>query len=302
MQIVKNQNSDIWHNTSLRRSKPTYIIIHATADDGATAKNEVSFFNQKGNTRASADIFTDKTGIYYYNNFIESRYCWAIGGKKLATLGGSMHGVIKNNNSISIEMCCFKSGGNWCIDVDTYKNTIEVTKILMQKFGISVGNVFRHYDVTGKLCPCVYGFIAENGSEDTWKKFKKDISSASDQAQPQQKPVKKVTTKLAVDGLMGISTTKATQKFFGTSQDGIISGQYAGCIKNCPGISTMRAGHGGSDMVRALQRWLSVTADGSLGQQTIRAWQRKMHTQIDGRISRPSQLIKVWQKYLNGVL
>lgn len=110
------------------------------------------------------------------------------------------------------------------------------------------------------------------------------------------------TTGIAVDGIMGTATTKATQKYFGTVQDGVISGQYKANIARCSGITTMKAGRKGSAMVRALQRWLGVADDGHLGEKTIKAWQRKMGTTVDGTISKPSQLIKAWQAYLNGVL
>lgn len=300
MQIIKNSNN-ISHNTTLRKGKPLFICVHATADDGATAENEVDYFNKKDTTRASADVFCDGN-INFYNNDIMHRYCWAVGGRKLKSCGGSMHGVVKNNNSLSVEMCCYKdTSGKWCITDSTYISTVYIIKYLMKTYGIPAKNVVRHYDVTGKLCPCVYGFIAENGNDSIWQKMKRDIAGGADLA-PEQPKTQKKTYKLSVDGKMGVETTKCTQKYFGTTQDCIISGQYAGNVKNCPGITTMEVGKGGSNMVRALQKWLGVTADGSLGQMTVRAWQRKMNTPIDGHISNPSMLIKAWQKYLNGVI
>lgn len=306
MNIIRNNNNDISHNTSKRVIKPKFIVVHATADSGATAENEVTYFNKKTTTRASADIFVD-SDIRFYNNDILNRYCWSVGGRKLATGGGSLHGIVKNNNSINVEMCCYKDqNGVWCINDQTYINTVFIIKDLMNEYGISENNVVRHYDVTGKLCPCVYGFIAENGSDSVWKKMKSDIKSDMETVKPEekptQKPVQKASVKLVVDGRMGRETTKATQKFFGTPQDGIISGQYEGYIKRCPGILTMKAGHGGSMVVRALQSLLGVTADGSLGPQTVRAWQRRMNTPIDGIVSNPSLLIKAWQRFLNEVI
>lgn len=307
MNIIRNSNNDIFHNTSNRVIKPKFIVVHATADSGATSENEVAYFNKKTTTRASADLFVD-SDIRFYNNDILHRYSWAVGGRKLATGGGSMHGIVKNNNSISIEMCCYKDqNGRWSITDQTYINTIFIIKYLMGEYGINADHVVRHYDVTGKLCPCVFGFISENGGSDSiWQKMKSDIKSDAEpvkpEEKPEQKPVHEPSVKLVVDGRMGTETTKATQKFFGTPQDGVISGQYEGYVKRCPGILTMRAGHGGSMVVRALQKWLGVTSDGSLGPQTVRAWQRRMNTPIDGIISNPSCLIKAWQIYLNEVI
>lgn len=109
-------------------------------------------------------------------------------------------------------------------------------------------------------------------------------------------------TGLTLDGIMGVATTKATQKYFKTTQDGVISGQYKSNIARCPGITTMKQGRKGSTMIKALQKYLGVTQDGHLGPNTIKAWQKKMGTIQDGTISKPSNLIKAWQKYLNGVM
>lgn len=298
MQMIQNL-TDISHNTSVRKLKPKFIVVHATADDGATAKNEIDYFNKKTTTRASADIFCDEN-IYFYNVGISCRYCWAVGGRRLKSCGGALYGDCKNSNSISVEMCCFKdASGKWCITDDTYKSTVYVIKYLMKKYDIPSQNVIRHYDVTGKMCPCVYGFIAENGSDSIWQKMKKDIAGGSD---PVPEQTKETTCKLVVDGIMGKDTVKATQHFFGTPEDGIISGQYVGFKNLHKGITSIEYGSGGSSVVRALQKWLGVTSDGSLGSATIRAWQRKMRTPIDGVISLPSLLIKAWQKYLNEVI
>lgn len=105
---------------------------------------------------------------------------------------------------------------------------------------------------------------------------------------------------IAVDGVMGPTTTKRTQHFLGTEADGIISGQYKANVLNAPGITTLKQGRKGSSMVKALQKYLGVTQDGQLGPNTIKAWQKRMGTPVDGKVSRPSALIKAWQKFLNG--
>lgn len=306
MQVIQNCNNDISHNTSARKAEPQFICVHATADNGATAQNEIDYFNKKSTTRASADIFCDEN-ILVYNNDIRHRYCWAVGGRRLKTCGGSMYGIVKNNNSVSIEMCCYKDASDrWCITNDTYLSTVHAIKMVMAEYNIPADHVVRHYDVTGKMCPCVYGFIAENGSDLIWQKMKSDIVSGAgpvtEESKTPTETTKATTCNLIIDGIMGKNTIKATQKYFGTPVDGVISGQYAGFKNIHKGITSIEYGHGGSAMVRALQKWLGVTSDGSLGTATIRAWQRRMNTPIDGVISMPSLLIKAWQKYLNEVI
>lgn len=56
---------------------------------------------------------------------------------------------------------------------------------------------------------------------------------------------------------------------------------------------------GGSDLIRAMQRWAGVTADGYLGPQTIRALQKKLGTPVDGVISYPSAMVKALQEWCN---
>lgn len=103
---------------------------------------------------------------------------------------------------------------------------------------------------------------------------------------------------LVVDGVGGGNTVRAMQKYFGTPQDGIISGQGKSLMnKYCPSIISVEYGTGGSPCIRNLQRWLNVTQDGIIGQNTVKAWQRKLGVSVDG-IFGPNSM-KAWQKYLN---
>lgn len=103
---------------------------------------------------------------------------------------------------------------------------------------------------------------------------------------------------LVVDGIGGGNTVRAMQKYFGTPQDGIISGQGKSLMsKYCPSIIAVEYGTGGSPCIRNLQRWLDVTQDGIIGQNTVKAWQRKLGVTADG-IFGPNSM-KAWQKYLN---
>ena len=103
---------------------------------------------------------------------------------------------------------------------------------------------------------------------------------------------------LVVDGIGGGNTVRAMQKYFGTPQDGIISGQGKTLInKYCPALISVEYGTGGSPCIRNLQRWLDVTQDGIVGQNTVKAWQRKLNVSVDG-IFGPNSM-RAWQTYLN---
>ena len=110
--------------------------------------------------------------------------------------------------------------------------------------------------------------------------------------------------KIAEDGLWGMETTRRAQQEFGTYVDGIVSRQLprmksrlSGCVDGWHW--TGASGDGGSDLIRAMQKWLKVDVDGHMGPQTISALQHAMGTPVDGVLDRPSQCIKAFQKYLN---
>jgi len=87
---------------------------------------------------------------------------------------------------------------------------------------------------------------------------------------------------LALDGNFGPASVKRLQASLGTTQDGVISGQGTADAKYHPAFKSIKYGPGGSDVVRALQRKLGVTADGYLGPNTIKALQRYLGIKQDG--------------------
>lgn len=110
-------------------------------------------------------------------------------------------------------------------------------------------------------------------------------------------PAPKNDGKLTVDGIGGAATVKAMQRFFGTAQDGVISGQMKTQVKYYPALKSVKYGSGGSPCIKNLQRWAGVTQDGILGQKTVKAWQKKIGVTADGIFGTNS--MKTWQRYLN---
>lgn len=103
--------------------------------------------------------------------------------------------------------------------------------------------------------------------------------------------------KLDVDGIGGTCTVRATQRFFGTVQDGVLSGQNKALNKYYPALKAVEYGKGGSPCVKNLQKWVGTTQDGIIGEQTVKAWQKKIGVTADGIFGKNS--MKAWQKYLN---
>lgn len=209
-QIIKNSSS-VLHNTSKRTGAIKYIVIHYTADSGATGANEITYFSRKTTTKASADLFVDFDGtIYQYNNDLTSRYTWHCGGSKLNS-HGIMHGIVKNSNSVSIEMCCTKTDAGWTITNETYNATVWLARLLRYICGIPAGNVYRHYDVTGKLCPNIINFIYPNDTQ--WRAMKSAIDSDSQDTSADIQPAQdnygfKVNTNYKVIVKAGLNVRK----------------------------------------------------------------------------------------------
>ena len=118
-------------------------------------------------------------------------------------------------------------------------------------------------------------------------------------------PKKKV---VAEDGYWGTDTTKWTQRILGTTVDGIVSRQPRSNKKYAPNATTgwqwkILGYKGGSDMVRALQKLVGAYADGYFGKNTIQhlqlflANQGLYSGQLDGSMGK--QTVLAWQRFLN---
>lgn len=186
LNIIKNTNFR-HHNTSVRKCRPEYIVIHYTASV-ADAASQIAYFNGTGANSSSADFFVAWDGrIYQYNMDIKGRYSWAVGGGRQSNYGGNFFGRCTNSNSISIEMCCKSKTGkysganssNWYFTDATVNATIQLVKMLMAEYGIKEDYVIRHYDVNGKICPGIIGWNYPSGSDKKWYAFKAAVKADS---------------------------------------------------------------------------------------------------------------------------
>lgn len=98
------------------------------------------------------------------------------------------------------------------------------------------------------------------------------------------------------NGIWDNPLTLSLQKFLGTPQDGLITGQFIN--KHNQNILSIRRGIVGSLMVKALQTYLNkhygakLKVDGYLGRLTIMALQKAMGTVADGIISKDSLCVR----------
>lgn len=116
-------------------------------------------------------------------------------------------------------------------------------------------------------------------------------------------PVKPDVGKLKVDGFWGTSTTAKFQQVMKTPIDGIVSSQERAWKAENPGLTTGwdwdAVKPNGSILISTVQERLDVVRDGVLGPDSIRAFQRRMGTPVDGVFSEESKAIMALQRRLN---
>lgn len=156
-------NSHSYAAKKRNRKDVKFIIIHYTGNSGDTAVSNGRYFKYTNTREAGAHFFVDRDGVIVKSVAL-NRTAWAVGGKKL-NAGGVMHGKITNANSVSIELCD-NAGKD---PSEAQKKAVIKTIKYIRKYCKNAALVYRHYDVTGKLCPVR---LVDNK---LWKAFLDDI-------------------------------------------------------------------------------------------------------------------------------
>ena len=154
-----------------RTAPVKYIVIHYTAGNGDTAKNNADYY-ASAKIEASAHYFVDEGNIIY-QSVKDTDTAWSAGGTRVYK-----HKECRNANSINIELCSRNrngsgkpaSDGGWYFKPETVNNALELTRFLMSKYNIPPENVIRHFDVWGKICPAP--FVNSPGE---WESFKRKL-------------------------------------------------------------------------------------------------------------------------------
>ncbi len=135
---------------------PGYITIHETSND-ASAMAEASFM-QGNNNKISFHAAIDHNRAVVCLPL--DRSSWNAGDGVSGT---------GNRNSISLEICYSKSGG------DRYEqawiNTAYLTALLLKEYKLTIDKVKKHQDWSGKYCP------HRTLDNKKWDKFKAQVSA-----------------------------------------------------------------------------------------------------------------------------
>jgi len=160
------------HGGSRALSAIKYIVLHYTAVNGDTAKNEATYFSRNYSRYAGAHFFVDQSG-YIAQSIGMNVAAWSVGGSKYSGTNPQYYGSCTNYNSVSIEMCDQ-------VNKDASAKQIEAVRWLISYIKQSCPNaktIIRHYDVNGKPCPARYVNDAK------WAELKKYITASDKKEQ-----------------------------------------------------------------------------------------------------------------------
>lgn len=133
------------------------IVVHYTANPGTDAMDNRNYFNNLPKTNKGKEQKT-----YASSHFIiglEGQIVQCIPLEEMSYASND-----RNSDTISIECCHPDATGKF--NTVTYQALLELTTYLCIKYDLDEGDLLRHYDVTGKLCPL---YFVEHESE--WEKF-----------------------------------------------------------------------------------------------------------------------------------
>lgn len=147
-----------------RSSRIEFLVVHYTANNspGATARRNAMYLrNKKG---AGTHYCIDDGEIVQCTE--EGNVAYAVGDKKWWGFVAKpwLDRKIKNNNSLSFEMC-LGGGRNDSLIIET---TAQQLGWQLVNKGLDISRVVRHHDVSGKHCPKFYY------SDNTWNQAKED--------------------------------------------------------------------------------------------------------------------------------
>ena len=152
-----------------RRGPIRFLVLHYTAGRNDSAAGNLRYFKENV-VKASAHYFVDDNG--WMQSVDDADTAWSVG---TAGIYVQKHPVCRNENSISIELCCRYAAGQYAFSPKTVRNAARLTKQLMTRYDIPMENVLRHYDVVSKICPAPW---VEH--EEQWTAFRNLVEEELD--------------------------------------------------------------------------------------------------------------------------
>lgn len=241
------------------------IVIHYTANNGATAMGHYNYFKNLSGRYASAHFMVDKIEALLIIPLNEMTYQANDGSTKL------IPALRPNANllSVGVEMCLEKNGS---IHPETIRRTEDVVAELCRRYKLNpLTDVVRHYDITRKNCPAPW---VANGS--LFSAFKLRVNNKMKNPSKAPTQVSIDTTPLLQDGDSG-EYVKDMQEFL---------------VKK--GFKIVPDGHFGQltvDAVKKFQLDSKLDSDGVVGDATWKALKAVTVKPVSNPIVQPAQAL-----------
>ena len=132
------------------------IVIHYTGNPGTTAMQNRSYFE------GLAESKTTKASSHYIIG-LSGEIIQCVPLNEIAYASNQ-----RNADTISIECCIDNEDGKF--NDKTYDALVELTAWLVGEYDLTISDIIRHHDVTGKICP---KYFVEH--ESAWEDFKLDV-------------------------------------------------------------------------------------------------------------------------------
>lgn len=279
-------------------TKVKKIIVHYTANNGGTAENHYSYFNNLKGRYASAHIFVDKkealciiplNEIAYHANDIQKR-----------VNGAPYRGVpelLPNANflSVGVEMCLESNG---TIHKDTITRTEDTCVNLCRQFKLDPNkDIVRHFDVTAKNCPAPWVSKLQDFVQFKKRVIGKLSSAGSQVSKPNPSVPNTSSNTYKVTSALSGHLTADDAKNGKNKKTSIKPGTYhiyrtangmhnISTVKGKPGSWVNPSSNNVNNPApQANKPTSNITVDGYWGADTTRALQKYLGTYVDGIIS-----------------
>lgn len=160
----------ILDKTKKRRTMPIeYLVVHYTANFNSGADARANAYYLRNKRRAGTHYCIDDEEIIQCTE--EHNVAYAVGDRRWSGFIPKpwLDNKIKNNNSLSFEMC-LGGGRNDSLILDMTAQ--QVGWQLVNK-GLDISRVVRHHEVSGKHCPRFFYMDKE------WNQVKEDLAWSS---------------------------------------------------------------------------------------------------------------------------
>lgn len=158
----KQAHSGNYRRAARGKEDIRYLVIHFTANDGDTAKNNADYF-ARAEISTSAHYFVDESEVWQSVRDADIA-CTAARAASISTRTAA------TRTASALSCAAAKTARNSTLCPRPCAGAQALTCELMAKYGIPLENVVRHYDVTHKNCPAPF---VESAS--AWTAFKQGL-------------------------------------------------------------------------------------------------------------------------------